>query len=133
MKIRSTSLYDTLGYMLSVVGTLPAEKTDSVRDYYLPLLAPYANWCYKISQKFHNQYGTFMYHIAWFQPSVKTAPQRKVLIGSTIGSNPTLRSAIKDARAATLQKAGFTAPPPQGQDQSFGGCAETSFFLYAKQ
>jgi hypothetical protein len=130
--IRSTTLYDTLAYVLSVTGTLPSGITSNpVRDYYLPLASVYANWCTKIAKSVNDNRGIFLYHIAWFTTTAR--PATKVLLGSTIGSNESLRTDIKDTRAATLQSLGYIVPPPFNESQNFGGCAETSFFMYVKQ
>jgi hypothetical protein len=130
--IRSTTLYDTLGYVLSVTGTLPANITSNpVRDYYLPLVSLYANWCTKIAAYVRDNRGTFLYHIAWFTSTAR--PATEVLLGSTIGSNESFRTSIKETRADTLKSLGYTEPPPIDNKQNFGGCAETSFFMYAKQ
>lgn len=132
IRIRSTTLYDTLAYVLSVTGTLPSNITPNpVRDYYLPLASLYANWCTKIAEYVKDNRGIFLYHIAWFTTTAR--PATKVLLGSTIGSNESLRTDIKDTRAATLQSLHYAVPPLIQEQQNFGGCAETSFFMYVKQ
>ncbi|CAI6301275.1 unnamed protein product [Periconia digitata] len=134
IKIRSTTIYDTLAYVLSVTGYLPQEPQNPVRDYYLPLAAVYANWCYKLGVELKDSTGTFNYHISWFDSKIAARPGRKVLLGSTIGKNQQFRDDIKNARAAVLKGLGYTVPPPaQDKSQNFGGCCETSFFIYAKQ
>jgi hypothetical protein len=68
---------------LSVTGTLPANITSNpVRDYYLPLVSLYANWCTKIAAYVRDNRGTFLYHIAWFTSTAR--PATEVLLGSTI-------------------------------------------------
>ncbi len=137
VEIRSTTLYDTLAYLLSCISTLPPNRTPQPeKEYLFPLVTIYAKWCNMLATYARDANGVFMYHIAYF--GTPGTPGTKAFLGSTIGSNPAFRNPIKDARATQMSRGpDLTAIPPirsqplVSTGDRFGGCAESNFFLFA--
>lgn len=87
------TVFDALGWVLSITATVDAEGPLTPSNFYLPLMGLYAKWCDTLMD---GDYQPTMLHIAWWgQPG-----EEKVLLGATPGGehslfNPKLNGALK--------------------------------------
>lgn len=87
------TIFDALGWVLSITATVDAEDALTPSNFYLPLMGLYAKWCDTLMD---GDYQPTMLHIAWWGKS----GEEKVLLGATPGGehsvfNPTLNGALK--------------------------------------
>ena len=157
VRMPTATIYDFLGWILSITARPAGPAPPNPRNYYLPLLAMLGRWCQIVSPPPKKNIPG-MVSIAWFPAKTEI----KVLMGSAIGDIPTnigrvtgqdrkqrdiveyINSRalnVSRARVEWLQRAGLTPadpaqlPNPDGDEgrKGFGKCAETFFWIYAKE
>ncbi len=154
------TVFDVLGWLLSVCSEPPANATD--RTYYLPLISLFGRWCRVLGGEVNTPP---MVHIAWFKGK---SGKMLVLLGSTIGviDTPLRQSAVERERQSELIALHFEPKKADGQlvkadkyicrkgeivneffkvspqanakdwvksGRGYGICAETFFYIVARQ
>lgn len=136
------TLFDILGWVMSILGLALPNATSTSRNYYMPLLSLYSRWCRVISQSRANE----MVHIAWYTNSPR------IVFGSTIGTPRTDIIPAPDVQQRLMAKTTMiTRERQRDLDESglqaananqyvhadgtagvggYGLCAETCFWIY---
>lgn len=155
------TVYDYFGWLLTVCARPRPDATS--QNYYVPLLSCFANWCLKIAaHATHQRHAPAMVSIAVYEkhtipPVVHTVPWREVIkerrafLGATI---PDARAFQDDSNRATVinhgrqlwmeecglipkeenQRRGFDLINHfQEPEKGFGRCAETFFWIFARE
>jgi len=143
-KITLYTVYDLLGYLLSVIGPAPVEATRE--NYYIPLLAAYSKQCSEFAGNIKR--APYMTQITYFDKlaeetpallsidvpdDLSKAPDLNTALGASIGGPPQIKRAVQEARYTFIQTySGVTLPGPDvslidgiPKGQRFGHCAET--------
>ncbi|KAK7185513.1 hypothetical protein PSPO01_08629 [Paraphaeosphaeria sporulosa] len=154
--------YDYFGWLLSVAARPRPDATS--RNYYLPLLSCFANWCLEIAAHATQQsHAPAMVSIAVYEEHTvpahgATLPWRRGLVKEThafLGATiPDARAFQRDSNRATVVNHGRQlwmeecglVPKDEGQrrgaafldpfqepEKGFGRCAETFFWIFARE
>ncbi|KAL5390303.1 hypothetical protein DPSP01_001875 [Paraphaeosphaeria sporulosa] len=156
------TVYDYFGWLLSVAARPRPDATS--RNYYLPLLSCFANWCLEIAAHATQQsHAPAMVSIAVYEEHTvpahgATLPWRRGLVKEThafLGATiPDARAFQRDSNRATVVNHGRQlwmeecglVPKDEGQrrgaafldpfqepEKGFGRCAETFFWIFARE
>lgn len=157
MPIITETVYDLLGWLLSVMST-PGRLSANIKsetEYCLLLLSVYAKWELQIAAEctagtkgassiFLPQNYPQMVSIAYFHldHAKATSGNKLILLGSTMGEFKETASHVVPIRQRMMQdlyfvpanvdQLGDAQQKKQGQP-GFGKCAETNFWLFARQ
>jgi len=147
------TIFDVVGWILSVVGVAPGEPTDNNKaEYYYPLLTLYASICRTLLKvgvgvEPRKRVEANMMQVTWFEEG---GVWRVVLGGNLDDPQADVKTSAKNSRSLHMLLAGVitidqyrdvnlswlspsdTYEYRTGRGQSFGHCAETLPFTFVQ-